>query len=59
MTTDPAPDLAERQATASPRDWPDDFPQKTAWNVCGDCNRVFLGVPTRIQCRLCSGRRTL
>ena len=52
-------DVDERRAAAQPRDWPEDFDKPTGWNVCGDCNRVFLGVATRIQCRLCDGRRTL
>jgi hypothetical protein len=52
-------DVDERRAAAQPRDWPEDFDKPTGWNVCGDCNRVFLGVAARIQCRLCDGRRTL
>lgn len=52
-------DVDERRAAAQPRDWPEDFDKPTGWNVCGDCNRVFLGVATRIKCRLSDGRRTL
>lgn len=52
-------DIDERRAAALPRDWPEDFDKRTTHNVCGDCNQVFKGIPTRIQCRLCSGRRTL
>lgn len=52
-----APDLAERQAAATPRDWPDDYVRPTTWNVCGDCNRVFLGIPKRIRCRVCAQGR--
>lgn len=52
-------DVEERRAAAQPRDFPEDFDKPTDWNVCGDCNRVFLGLPSRIQCRLCAGRRTV
>ncbi|SDX11950.1 hypothetical protein SAMN05518669_103335 [Variovorax sp. YR634] len=52
-------DVDERRAAAQPRDWPDDFDKPTRWNVCGGCNRVFLGTATRMQCRLCAGRRTV
>jgi hypothetical protein len=52
-------DVDERRAIAQPRDWPEDFDRPTTWNVCGDCIRPFIGLPTRIQCRLCAGRRTL
>lgn len=52
-------DVDERRAAAQPRDFPEDFDRTTCWNVCGDCNRVFLGVPTRIQCRVCAERRTV
>lgn len=44
---------------AQPRDWPEDLDKAACWNVCGDCNRVFLGVATRIQCRVCAERRTV
>jgi len=52
-------DIAERQAAAQPRDWPDDFDKPTTWNVCVDCIKPFIGIPTRIQCRVCSLRKTL
>jgi hypothetical protein len=52
-------DVEERRAAAQPRDWPEDFSQRTTWNVCGECVRVFAGVPTRIQCRVCAERRTV
>lgn len=52
-------DVAERQAIATPRDWPQDYHEPITWNVCGDCLRVFLGRATRVQCRVCAGRRTL
>ena len=52
-------DIAERQALASPRDFPQDFTQETTWNVCGECLKVFQGIPTRIQCRACAERKTL
>lgn len=52
-------DIAERQALAQPRDFPEDFSQPTTWNVCGDCLRCFQGIPTRIQCRVCALRRTI
>jgi hypothetical protein len=51
-------DIAERQAIAQPRDWPEDFDKPTTWNVCQDCIRCFIGVPTRIQCRVCAQRGT-
>ncbi len=46
-------DVAERQALASPRDYPEDFWGKLRWQVCGDCIRAFIGAPTRITCRVC------
>lgn len=49
----PEVDLAERQALASPRDYPEDFRQEVGWQVCERCLHLFLGVPTRIQCREC------
>ncbi|MGJ7529870.1 hypothetical protein [Variovorax sp. GB1P17] len=52
-------DVDERRAVAQPRDWPEDFDKPTTWNVCGDCNRVFLGETKRIQCRVCAERRTV
>ena len=52
-------DIAERQALASPRDFPQDFHHETTWNVCGECLKVFQGLPTRIQCRACAERKTL
>ena len=53
----PEQDLAERQAQASPRDWPADFEDPTTgWNVCDWCIHLFLGVPTRIRCRACASR---
>jgi hypothetical protein len=52
-------DIAERQAAALPQDWPADMDKPTTQNVCGDCLRCFQGIPTRIQCRLCAGRRTI
>lgn len=54
-----APDVPAQRAAAQPRDFPEDFDRTTCWNVCGDCNRVFLGVPARIQCRVCAERRTV
>lgn len=52
-------DIDERRAAAQPPDWPEDFDKPTTHNVCGDCNRVFKGIVSRIQCRLCAGRRTV
>lgn len=53
-------DIAERQALAQPRDFPDDMREESAcWNVCGDCLRCFVGIPARIQCRVCQLRKTL
>lgn len=52
-------DIDERRAIASPRDWPEDFDKQTEWNACERCLHLFLGVPTRIQCRQCANRRTL
>lgn len=52
-------DLDERRAAALPRDWPQDFDRHTTWNVCGDCIKAFVGLPTRIQCRQCAGKTTL
>lgn len=52
-------DIAERQALATDRDFPDDFRKPTTWNVCGDCLRVFQGIPTRIKCRVCARQRTI
>lgn len=52
-------DVEGRQAVATPQDWPEDFYEPVTHNVCGDCLRVFLGKPSRIQCRRCAGRRTL
>ena len=52
-------DIAERQALAQPRDFPEDMVQEVTWNVCGDCLRCFVGLPTRIQCRVCQQRKTL
>lgn len=54
-------DLAidERIAAALPEDHPEDFREPIVRNVCSDCNRAFLGRVTRIQCRLCAGRRTV
>jgi hypothetical protein len=52
-------DVEERQAVALPQDFPQDYYERVANNVCGDCLRVFVGKPSRIQCRLCAGRRTL
>lgn len=52
-------DIAAHRAVATSRDFPEDYEQPTAWNVCGDCNRIFRGLESRIQCRLCAGRRTL
>lgn len=55
----PEQDLAERQAQASPRDFPEDFDRETTWNVCADCIHLFLGMPSRTHCRDCAGRKTL
>jgi hypothetical protein len=52
-------DVDERRAAAQVRDWPEDFDRPTTWNVCGECVRVFVGLPTRIQCRVCAERRTV
>lgn len=52
-------DIAERQALAQPRDFPEDMRQETTWNVCQDCLRCFVGLPTRIQCRVCEMRKTV
>jgi hypothetical protein len=52
-------DIDERRAAAQPRDWPIDFDKPTRWNVCCECNRVFLGAAARNECRLCAERRTL
>jgi hypothetical protein len=52
-------DIAERQALAQPRDFPEDMDRETTWNVCGDCLRCFQGIPTRIQCRVCEQRKTI
>lgn len=50
-------DIAERQAAAQPRDFPEDMDKPTTWNVCQDCIRCFIGVPTRIRCRVCEQRK--
>lgn len=52
-------DIDERRAAAQPRDFPEDFDKETCWNVCGDCLHYFIGVPKRIQCRVCAERRTV
>lgn len=52
-------DIAERQALAREYDWPDDFHQETTWNVCGECLKVFQGLPSRIKCRACAERKSL
>jgi hypothetical protein len=46
-------DLAERQALATPRDWPQDFAADHGWQVCDWCLRLFLGATPRIRCREC------
>lgn len=53
------PDLEERRAMATPRDFPDDFDKETGWNVCERCLRLFLGLPRRIKCRACEEGGTL
>jgi len=46
--------IAERLATAQPRDWPEDFGDpKVGWNVCSGCVRIFQGHPRRTLCRVC------
>jgi hypothetical protein len=52
-------DIDERRAAALPQDWPEDFDQPTTKNVFGDCLRIFVAKPTRIQCKRCSERKTL
>lgn len=53
-------DIAERQALAQPRDFPEDMrDDASGWNVCQDCLRCFVGLPTRIQCRVCEMRKTV
>lgn len=49
----PEIDLAERQALASPRDFPSDFDKPHGWQVCERCLHLFLGCSGRIQCREC------
>lgn len=49
-------EIAEAQAVASPRDWPQDYRQPHGWQVCIECNRPFLGIHQRIQCRSCCGK---
>jgi hypothetical protein len=52
-------DIDERRAIAQPRDFPEDFDKPTTWNVCLECLGYFAGIPTRIQCRVCAGKRTV
>lgn len=52
-------DIEERQAIARPEDFPQDYWEKTTNNVCGECLRIFIGKPSRIQCRVCAGKGTL
>ena len=52
----PEQDLLERQAQASPRDFPQDMDKDHGWQVCDWCIHLFLGVPTRIRCRACASR---
>lgn len=52
-------DIAERQALAQPRDFPEDMDKETTWNVCQGCLRCFVGLPRRIVCRVCEQRKTV
>lgn len=49
----PEVDLAERQALASKRDYPQDMDKPYGWQVCEQCIKPFLGIPERIRCREC------
>lgn len=47
-------EIAEREAAATPRDYPQDFRHPHAgWNVCVICLHYYLAAPTRVQCRVC------
>lgn len=53
-------EIAELQAAATPRDWPQDIPkQECGWQVCERCLHYFLGVTSRIKCRQCAEEGTL
>jgi hypothetical protein len=52
-------DIEEPRAIASPRDYPEDFDKPTCWNCCERCIKPFIGLVTRIQCRVCNEGGTL
>lgn len=54
MSIPPDLDIAERRALASRGDYPEDFDRPTYRGACSNCLHVFVGLPSRVICRVCA-----